>query len=99
MTSNELTGHGEAIGTPQLIPGSLVDITGIDDKWNGSYYVTTVEHVYGRDETYITRFTVGGLEATGLIDLMGSPASRSALEVMPSGVTIGVVTDNKRRLK
>ncbi len=95
MTANELTGHGEALGTPGLIPGSVVEIAGIDDKWNGSYYVTAVEHVYGRNETYVTRFTVGGLEPTGLVDLVGSPASHSALDVMPSGVTIGIVTNTK----
>jgi uncharacterized protein involved in type VI secretion and phage assembly len=95
MTSNELTGHGEALGTPGLIPGSLVEISGIDSKWNGSYYVTNVEHVYGRDETYVTRFTVGGLDASGLVDLVGTPASHSALDVMTAGVTIGIVTDNK----
>ena len=81
-------------GHPNWSPGSLVDITGIDAKWNGSYYVTTVEHVYGRDETYLTRFTVGGLDATGLVDLVGAPASRSALDVMTAGVTIGIVTNN-----
>jgi uncharacterized protein involved in type VI secretion and phage assembly len=57
--------------------------------------VTAVEHVYGRNETYVTRFTVGGLEPTGLVDLVGSPASHSALDVMPSGVTIGIVTNTK----
>lgn len=92
MTSNELSGHGEALGNPNLVPGSLVEITGIDDKWNGSYYVTTVEHVYGRNDTYVTRFTVGGLEATGLVDLVGGSAPRSAFDVMTGGVTIGIVT-------
>jgi phage baseplate assembly protein gpV len=95
MTSNELAGHGEAIGTPALGPGCLVAITGIDDQWNGSYYVTSVEHVYGLDTTYVTRFTVGGLDTNGLVDLVGSPASQSALSVLPAGVTIGIVTNVK----
>ena len=30
-----------------------------------------------------------------LVDLVGSPASRSALDVMTAGVTIGIVTNNK----
>ncbi|MGH9132940.1 MAG: phage late control D family protein, partial [Ilumatobacteraceae bacterium] len=94
MTSHELSGEGETIGLPTIVPGCMVGITGIDAQWNGSYYVTSVEHLYAR-EAYVTRFTVGGLNDDGLVDLVAGPASHSVLSALPAGVTIGIVTNTK----
>ena len=54
-----VSGEGECIGIPQLIPGRYSKIDGADEKTNGSYFITKVIHRFSRDR-YVTRFEVKG---------------------------------------
>ncbi|MEX2627964.1 MAG: VgrG-related protein, partial [Ilumatobacteraceae bacterium] len=103
MASGDLVGRGETTGDPSIVPGVLCDVSGIDDNWNGTYYVTSAEHVYRGDDPYLTRFTVGAYDSSSLVDLLG-PGSGGAGAGRPnasfgSGVTIGVVTNNRNSEK
>lgn len=96
MASGDLTGRGETNGDPRILPGVQCEISGIDDNWNGTYYISSAEHVYRRDDPYLTRFTVGSYESSSLVDLMGpgGTAGTGSGVGFGHGVTVGIVTNN-----
>lgn len=49
--------EGSTIGLPELRAGSLIEIKGLGDTFNGNYYVTGSTHSIG-DSGYITKFNV-----------------------------------------
>ncbi|MEW8030342.1 MAG: hypothetical protein AB2806_21720 [Candidatus Thiodiazotropha sp.] len=52
-----ITGKGEVIGLPDLRPGDTMTISGLGDRFSGTYYVKKVEHEIG-SSGYGTRFEV-----------------------------------------
>ena len=54
-----VSGEGECVGIPELIPGRYIKIDGADDATNGSYFLTKVVHRIN-SEQYITSFEVKG---------------------------------------
>ena len=57
-----VTGEGECVGIPELIPGRYIKIDGADDDTNGSYFISKVVHRISTEE-YITSFEVKGAKA------------------------------------
>ena len=57
-----VSGRGECIGLPELIPGRYIKIDGGDDKTNGTYFITKVRHRFS-PRSYITSFEVKGAKA------------------------------------
>jgi phage protein D len=57
-----VSGEGECIGIPELIPGRYLKIDGGDDMTNGTYFLTKVYHRFSKSE-YITAFEVKGAKA------------------------------------
>ncbi len=57
-----VSGEGECIGIPELIPGRYIKIDGGDELTNGTYFITKVYHRFNR-ESYITAFEVKGAKA------------------------------------
>jgi len=87
--------HGECIGNPQIGAGGEVTIAGAATSVNGTYLLTSVEHAYGADLAYRTRFTCSGADPMELPDLLSASAS-SAGPVPGSqwgGLLTGVVTN------
>lgn len=91
--ASELYLRADADGNPAIKVGGTVEIKNAGTRVSGDYFVTSVEHVFGRSGDYVTRFTSGGLEATGLVDLLGAPA-KQVPTFGNSGLAIGVVTNN-----
>src|SRR5262249_34412405 len=63
-----ITGAGQCIGLPDLRPGDNVELTGLGDRFSGTYYVKKADHTFG-NSGYLTRFEVrkvydGGVIAT-----------------------------------
>lgn len=57
-TANQyLTGSGEAMGDPRIVPGVNLQLTGLGTRFNGVYYVTKATHSYGASG-YTTAFDV-----------------------------------------
>lgn len=56
IMKNMLSGHGSTVGTPQLRAGRTLDISGLDTRFNGRYFVTGSRHTFGPDG-YHTQFT------------------------------------------
>lgn len=58
-----LTGSGEAIGEPLLVPQVNLQLAGLGTRFDGSYYVTKSDHSFGAGG-YMTAFEVERREAT-----------------------------------
>jgi len=98
-----VTGRGALDVDPRLKPGICVEISEVATNWNGEYYVTEVEHLFGTTGSFTTRFRIGAHRPTSLVDLFG-PTEPTSLERLTNGVTIGEVTniedpDNLARVK
>ena len=57
-----VSGEGECIGIPELIPGRYLKIDGGDDLTNGTYFLSKVIHRFREDE-YVTAFEIKGAKA------------------------------------
>ena len=57
-----VSGGGECVGMPELIPGRYVEIDGGDKQSNGSYYISKVKHTF-TDDGYRTSFEIKGAKA------------------------------------
>ncbi len=68
--SHELFARGEMLGNPKARIGERLTVNGVGTKMSGSYYLTTVEHIFGRGDL-ITRFTAGGPQSEAIVDLLG----------------------------
>jgi phage baseplate assembly protein gpV len=85
--------RGEAAGDPRLGAGAEVTLDRVGRRLAGKYRLTSVEHVYGTNRPYVTRFVSGGRDADGLADLLGGGAGRSDHRGWGS-LVVGVVTNN-----
>lgn len=86
--------RGEAIGDPNLGAGREVTIAGVGSDVDGTYLLTSVEHVYDAADGYITRITSSGADPIELPDLLMGGTSHA---VVPGpawgGLLPGVVTN------
>lgn len=84
----------ECLGNPHIKPGSTVEVQRAGVQLSGKYYVTAVEHRFGRTTDMITTFSTAAPESASIVDLLGRGEDR----VGPFGrlgLTIGIVTNNK----
>ena len=88
----EFSARGEAVDCPELAAGKWVDVGGVGTRMGGTYFVTSVEHRWGRGVALSTRFEVGGSEKDTLVELLG-PGSADVAR-LGEGLTVGVVTNN-----
>lgn len=93
LLGDAMTARGEAVGNPQLKPGTLVTVAKMGKKLSGRYYVTEVEHVFGVQRPLITRFSVSGHSPSGLGSMVAGGGGNGANEWGQTGVVIGVVTN------
>lgn len=54
-----VSGEGECIGLPEIIPGRYIEIEGLDDATNGKYFISKVKHRFDQSG-YTTSFEVKG---------------------------------------
>lgn len=87
--------RGEAVGNPWIGAGMEVKLDRVGQRLAGKYRVTSVEHTYGSSRPYVTRFTCGGKESDGLIDLLaGGGGGGAGLKKGWGSLVVGVVTNN-----
>jgi phage protein D len=92
--TTDLIARGEVLGTPALKAGTYVDVQNVGTRMSGTYYLTSVEHIFGRSGDLVTRFTAGPIESASIVDLLGD--QNGALGSWASnGPVIGLVTNNK----
>ncbi len=94
QAANELIARGEAMGNTKVKAGIHVTIKNMGVKMSGDYYLTEVEHIFGRQGDLVTRFVAGGIEAGGIVDLVGAHGGK--LDAWgQNGLVVGIVTNNK----
>jgi len=94
MDSMAVRARGVTEVNPAIKPGSRIEVKNVGAKWSGEYYISGVEHVFGDDQTFVTRFSTDSLESTSLVELLGR-GEESNTSRFASGLTIGIVTNNK----
>ena len=57
-----VSGGGECIGMPELIPGRYLKVDGGDKQSNGTYFLTKVKHKF-TDDGYRTSFEIKSAKA------------------------------------
>ncbi|HXJ65903.1 MAG TPA: VgrG-related protein [Actinomycetota bacterium] len=92
-SGDEVVLKGEARGDPMIAAGAEVEIAEVGDRLSGSYLVTSVEHVYGGDAAYVTRFVCGGKEPAFLADLVSAGGNGSGQKRGWGSLVIGLVTN------
>jgi phage protein D len=55
IVKDMVKGSGSVVGLPELRTGCLLDLKGMGERFDGSYFVTGTTHAIG-DSGYITRF-------------------------------------------
>lgn len=98
-SGGEVVARGEAAGDPLIAAGAEVEIEQVGTRLSGRWRLTSVQHVYGGQSPYVTRFVCGGKEPAGLVDLLGAGTSREGTRTWGS-LVIGIVTncDDPERL-
>ena len=84
----------ECLGHPLIKPGTTVRITNAGTKLSGTYYVTSVDHHFGRDGDMVTTFSTGPRDSASIVELLGGGDDRIGA-FGRLGLTIGIVTNNK----
>jgi uncharacterized protein involved in type VI secretion and phage assembly len=84
----------ECLGNPKLKVGATVDIVNAGTKLSGKYYLTTVEHHFGRSGDMRTTFSTGAADSASIVDMLGRGGERVGA-FGKLGMTIGIVTNNK----
>lgn len=90
-TGEHFHARGRAVGDPLLYAGCQVEVKGVGTQLAGTYLLTTVEHVVGVGQPYVTRFGAGGRTPKGLPDLLGAGTRGSAWGLR--GLVVGIVTN------
>jgi uncharacterized protein involved in type VI secretion and phage assembly len=85
--------RGEAAGDPLIGAGAKIQIEGVGSRMTGTWRVTGVQHTYGAQRPYVTRFVCGGKEPGGLADLTGTGGGAERRGW--NGLVVGVVTNNE----
>jgi phage protein D len=93
-SGGEVILRGEAAGDPRIAAGARVQIDQVGRRLAGGYRVTSVEHVYGAGQPYLTRFVCGGKDAAGLADLAGGTPATADDRRAWGNLVIGIVTNN-----
>lgn len=57
MALGHIRAEGLSIGEPRLRAGTVVQIEGLGERFSGPYYLTSVEHRFGRNKGYRTAFS------------------------------------------
>ncbi|NLT55649.1 MAG: VgrG-related protein [Actinomycetales bacterium] len=89
--------RGEAFGDPRIAAGATVRIERVGQELAGSYLLSSVEHCFGSDQPYVTRFVSGARDPAALVDLTsGSGAAARGTSTNPAGhsLLVGEVTNN-----
>jgi phage protein D len=89
--SRFIEAEGVALGTPKLKAGVSLKITGVGERFSGDYFVTSATHRIVPGQSYLTEFSVSGLNPSSLLGMLAPPEpQQQAL----GGLTIGIVSDN-----
>jgi phage protein D len=88
-----IVAEGLGTGNPAIRAAGSVSVSGLGNRFNGTYFVTGTTHSYTHDEGYTTRFVVSGHRPTTLLSILRNEAD--GRDARMPGLAIGIVTDNQ----
>lgn len=92
-SGGEVVLRGEADGDPLLGAGAEVRVAGVGERLSGAYRITSVQHRYSAERSYVTRFVCGSKDPAGLADLVGASPGASAERRGWGSLVLGTVTN------
>jgi len=84
--------EGLGTGNPSIKAGASISVSGLGNRFDGTYFVTGTTHTHGHDEGYTTRFVVSGHRPMTLLSVLRHDAD--GLDARMPGLAVGVITDN-----
>jgi uncharacterized protein involved in type VI secretion and phage assembly len=93
LSTAGLVVRGEMEGDPAVAAGATIKIEGLGTKLSGSYLMTSVEHTFGADQPYLTRFVSSGPDGAQFSDLIAGLVQGSGQSASSPTLLIGVVTN------
>ena len=94
LHTSGLVVRGEMEGDPAIGAGSKITVEGLGTRLGGTYILTSVEHLLGAGQQYVTRFVSAGPEPVGLADLMAGAVDATGQVRSGLGLAVGTVTNN-----
>lgn len=94
MGATLVSARGECDLAVAVRPGAIVDVTNVNTKWNGKYYITESEHIFGDGQPFVTRFVAGGSDDESIAGLLGGGGGAGHGARLADGLTVGIVTNN-----
>lgn len=88
--SRFIEADGVCMGDSSILAASSITLTGLGDRFSGTYVVTTVRHSYAAEQGYTTAFTVSGLHPATLLSLLAPERA----PIPTTGLVVGIVTNN-----
>ncbi|HWC85746.1 MAG TPA: VgrG-related protein [Solirubrobacteraceae bacterium] len=89
MSNAWIEAEGVAVGDPQLRAGCRVQVSGVGERFGGTYMVTGATHLLIGGQGYQTHFTISGRSARTLVDLVDVASSTP---IWGTSVVVGVVS-------
>jgi phage protein D len=83
---------GVTAGDPRLKAGCLVDVSGVGEKFGGTYKLTSATHTLVGGRGYQTHFTISGRNPRTLLDLVDTAP---VAPVWGTSMVVGVVTQTE----
>lgn len=87
--------EGVALGNPRLYAGHKVKLSGLGQKFSGTYMMTSAVHIYTAKGIYQTHFRVEGVRPTLMADLIAGGNITDDGSATWGGVVPAVVTNNE----
>jgi Rhs element Vgr protein len=90
---NQISGYAKCVGIGSVRPGTVVELSGVGERFNGKVFVSAVRHEYGAVQGWKTHIQFGGVP---LEPAASAPAPAVGGLLAPaSGLHIGIVTSNE----
>lgn len=94
LSTSGLVVRGEIDGNPNIGAGSKLTVEGLGSRLGGTYVLTSVEHVLGTGQPYVTRFVSAGPEPVDLAGLVAGAVDATGQVRGGLELTVGTVTNN-----
>lgn len=94
LGSSAIELSGAALGDPRIKARGGIKLSNVG-KFNGTYVVNQVRHIWEPEAGYRTEFTAGGRHDRSLLGLVTPVAARDSAASKVYGVVVGIVTNHK----
>jgi uncharacterized protein involved in type VI secretion and phage assembly len=91
LASAFVEAEGTVVGDPRLKAGGAIEVSGVGDRFGGTYVLSSATHVFRASRGYETRFAVSARPAKPLGEIASPPAAHRSWR---HSVVVGEVTNN-----